>query len=138
MGLILGILGFSVQGFFVLGQGYQMFHEAFSLKLVLYEIGMSIGIWGWIVFLMGTATRHWNRPGKFLSYANEAVLPFYLLHQLVILGIGWFVIQWDLHLAWKLIIVTVSSFAGIMVVYELLVRRFNIVRFFFGMRPKKK
>ena len=43
-----------------------------------------------------------------------------------------------MHLVWKLLIVTVSSFAGIMVVYELLVRRFNIVRFFFGMRPKKK
>jgi hypothetical protein len=25
-----------------------------------------------------------------------------------------------------------------MVLYELLVRRFNVVRFFFGMRPKKK
>ena len=138
IGLILGILGFSVQGFFILGQGYQMFHEAFSLNLVLYEIGMSIGIWGCIVFLMGTAIKHWNRPGKFLSYANEAVLPFYLLHQTVILGIGWFVIRWDMHLVWKLIIVTVLSFAVIMLLYEALVRRFNIVRFFFGMRPKKK
>jgi len=138
IGLILGILGFSVQGFFLMAQDYQMFHEAFSLQLVLYEIGMSIGIWGWIVFLMGTATKHWNRPGKFLSYANEAVLPFYLLHQTVILGIGWFVIQWDIHLVWKLIIVTVLSFAGIMLLYEAFVRRFNVVRFFFGMRPKKK
>jgi hypothetical protein len=25
-----------------------------------------------------------------------------------------------------------------MILYELFVRRFNIVRFFFGMRPKKK
>jgi glucan biosynthesis protein C len=138
IGLILGILGFSVQGFFVLGQGYQMFHEAFSLDLVLYEIGMSVGIWGWIVFLMGIARRHWNRPGKLLSYANEAVLPFYLLHQLVILGIGWFAIQWNMHLVLKLIIVTVLSFGVIMLMYEALVRRLNIVRFFFGMRPRKK
>ena len=138
IGLVLGILGFSVQGFLIMTQGYQMCCEPFSLVFVLYEIAMSIGIWGCIVFLMGMAKKHWDRPGRLLSYANEAVLPFYLLHQTVILGIGWFIIQWDMHLVWKLLIVTVSSFAGIMVVYELLVRHFNILRFFFGMRPKKK
>ncbi|MFC2077768.1 acyltransferase family protein [Candidatus Bipolaricaulota bacterium] len=137
IGLGLGIASFAVQGFLIMTQGYQMYYEPFSLVFVLYEIVMSIGIWGCIVFLMGTANKHWDRPGRLLSYANEAVLPFYLLHQTVILGIGWFVIQWDLHLVWKLIIVTVASFAVIMVLYEVLVRRFNIARFFFGMRPKK-
>ena len=34
--------------------------------------------------------------------------------------------------------IAVVSFALIMTIYELLIRRFNIVRFFFGMRPKKK
>ncbi|MFC2107860.1 acyltransferase family protein [Candidatus Bipolaricaulota bacterium] len=138
IGLGLGIASFAVQGFLIMTQGYQMYYEPFSLVFVLYEIAMSIGIWGCIVFLMGMAKTHWDRPGKLLSYANEAVLPFYLLHQTVILGIGWFVIQWDMHLVWKLIIVTLSSFAVIMMLYEALVRRFNIVRFFFGMRPKKK
>ena len=38
----------------------------------------------------------------------------------------------------KFLIIAVVSFALIMVLYELLVRRFNVVRFFFGMRPKKK
>jgi hypothetical protein len=38
----------------------------------------------------------------------------------------------------KLLIIAVASFPLIMILYELFVRRFNIVRFFFGMRPKKK
>jgi hypothetical protein len=38
----------------------------------------------------------------------------------------------------KLLIIAVVSFPLIMILYELFVRRFNIVRFFFGMRPKKK
>lgn len=136
--LILGIVSFAVQGFVIMTQGYQMFHEPFSLMFVLYEIAGSIGIWGLIVFLMSMAAKHWDRPSRALAYANEAVLPLFLLHQTVILSIGWFVIPWDLHLAWKLIIVTVFSFAGTMVLYEALVRRFNIVRFFFGMRPRRK
>jgi len=138
VGLVLGIVSFVVQGFLILTQDYQMFYEPFSSLFVVYEIVLSIGIWGLIVFLMSLATKHWNRPSRALAYANEAVLPFFLFHQTVILSIGWFVIQWDLHLAWKLIIVTVFSFAGTMILYEALVRRFNVVRFFFGMRPKKR
>jgi hypothetical protein len=54
---------------------------------------------------------------------------FYLLHQTVILCVGWFVIPWDMGILPKFLI---------MALYELLIRRFNIVRFFFGMRPKKE
>jgi len=114
-----------------------MFREPFSLTFVIYEVVLSIGIWGLIVFLMSLAAKRWNRPSRLLSYANEAVLPFFLFHQTVILSIGWFVIQWDLHLAWKLIVVTVTSFVVTLGLYEMLVRRFNIVRFFFGMRPRR-
>ena len=71
-------------------------------------------------------------------YGNEAVLPFYLFHQTIILCVGWYVIRWDLGILFKLLIIAVVSFPLIMILYELFVRRFNIVRFFFGMRPKKK
>ena len=40
--------------------------------------------------------------------------------------------------SWVFLIIAVVSFALIMAIYEVLIRRFNIVRFFFGMRPKKK
>ncbi|MCP4166739.1 MAG: hypothetical protein GY759_12730 [Chloroflexi bacterium] len=75
---------------------------------------------------------------KVLVYANEAVLPFYLLHQTVILCVGWFVIPWAFGILPKFLIIAVVSFALIMAIYDVLIRRFNIVRFFFGMRQKKK
>ena len=104
IGLLLGILSFALQGFLILTQDYQMFREPFSIVFVLYEITLSIGIWGFIVFLMGMASRHRNRPSRALAYSNEAILPFFLFHQTVILSIGWFVIRWNLHLVWKLVI----------------------------------
>ena len=63
---------------------------------------------------------------------------FYLLHQPVILSVGWFIIRWDTGVLTKLTVLAVVSFLLIMVLFELLVRRYNIVRFFFGMRPKRK
>jgi len=39
-----------------------------------------------------------------LDYANEAVLPFYILHQTVILAVGFIVLQWGIPdvLEWRL------------------------------------
>jgi len=135
--LVLGIVGFAVQGLLVMILNYRMFREPFSVTFVIYEVVLCIGIWGLIVFLMSLAAKHWNKPSRTLAYANEAVLPFFLFHQTVILSIGWFVIPCDLHLIWKLFIVTAAAFAVTLGLYEVLVRRFNIVRFFFGMRPRR-
>jgi hypothetical protein len=73
-----------------------------------------------------------------LAYANEAVLPFYILHQTVILCVGWFVISWNISMSAKYLIIAAVSFTLIIVLYELLIRHLNVVRFLFGMRPKRK
>jgi peptidoglycan/LPS O-acetylase OafA/YrhL len=113
-------------------------NEPFSLIYVLFQIVWSITSWSAVVFVLSLGAKYLNFNNKVLAYGNEAVLPFYLLHQTVILCVGWFVIPWDMGMLPKFLIITVASFALIMALYELLIRRFNIVRFFFGMRPKKK
>jgi hypothetical protein len=125
---------------FVLVLGYDPMpgNEPFSLLYVLYQIVYSIASWSAVVFMLSLGAKYLTFNNKVLAYANEAVLPFYLLHQTVILCVGWFVISWDMGIVPKFLIIAVISFALIMAIYELLIRRFNIVRFFFGMRPRKK
>ncbi|UCH20641.1 MAG: acyltransferase family protein [Deltaproteobacteria bacterium] len=91
----------------------------------------------WIVAILGFGSRFLNFNNRFLRYANEAVLPFYILHQMIILTIGFFVVRWTLGIAPKYIITVILSFTAIMAVYEPLIRRFNLLRFLFGMRLKK-
>ena len=79
-----------------------------------------------------------NRNNGALSYANEAVLPFYILHQTVIISIGFYVVQWTVGVGLKYLVISTTSFLAIMLVYEFLVRRINILRFLFGMRLRKK
>ena len=105
---------------------------------MLYQLIVGVGTWGFIVFLLGTAAKRLNRPSRLLTYANEAVLPFYLFHQTVILGIGWFVIRWNMGVLPKAIIVIVTSFSATLILYDVFVRDSNVMRFFFGMRPKKE
>jgi len=98
----------------------------------------SLNTWCWLLAILGSASRFLNRNNRFLSYANEAVLPFYILHQTIIISIGFYVVQWNMSIPLKYLIISTSSFAAIMAIYDLLVRRFNVLRFLFGMRLKEK
>ncbi|MBN1625336.1 MAG: acyltransferase family protein [Deltaproteobacteria bacterium] len=137
--LVLGIACFIGEGFFTLGLGYKYLgDEPFSLIFVLFETIVSIGRWSWIVFVLGLGARHLNFNRAALAYCNEAVLPFYIFHQTIILCVGWFVIPWDIGVLPKYLIIVAASFTLIMALYEGLVRRFKPMRVLFGMRPKKK
>jgi glucan biosynthesis protein C len=142
--LALGIIGFAAEAafIFVLNYNYANLHhpggEPFSLMYVLFNTVMSIASWSWVAFIFSLGAKYLNRPNRMLSYANEAVLPFYIFHQTIILCVGWFVIRWNMGILPKYLIIAVCSFIIIMALYEGLVRHFNIVRFLFGMRPKKK
>ena len=102
------------------------------------EIFSTLRSWLFIVTILGFGSRYLNFNNRFLRYANEAVLPFYILHQTIILIIGFFVVQWSMGIAPKYFIISTTSFVAIIAIYELLVRRTNILRFLFGMVLKKK
>ena len=94
--------------------------------------------WCWIITFLGMAKRFLSFSNRFLSYANEAVLPFYVLHHMVIIGVGFYVIQWDIPVLAKYLLIIAMSFAIIMLLYEFVVKRTNMTRFLFGMRMKRR
>jgi len=125
---------------FVLVLGYNPYpgNEPFSLLYVLYQITWSITSWSSVVFMLSLGSKYMRSNSRMLAYGNEAVLPFYILHQTVILCVGWFVLPWNMGIFPKLAIISVVSFFLIIGLYEGLIRHFNWVRFLFGMRPKKR
>ena len=88
--------------------------------------------------MLSLGAKYLNFKSKVLTYSNEAVLPFYILHQTIILTVGWYVVRWNMGILPKFLIISTLSFVFIMALYEGLVRHFNPVRFLFGMRPKKR
>ena len=75
--------------------------------------------------------------GRAQRYANEAVLPFYVLHQPVIVAIGFFVLGWGLPAIVEYLLISVMALIGTLLVYDLLVRRTPVTRFLFGMKVKR-
>jgi len=110
--------------------------------------------WAWIVAIMGFAgsitarRRHpqasadsrpaaapeprWQRAAR---YGNQAVLPFYLLHEPVIVAAAWFILRWHAPALPQYAALVIVSFAATLALYELAVRRFRPARLLLGMKP---
>ncbi|KPK33964.1 MAG: hypothetical protein AMJ65_19030 [Phycisphaerae bacterium SG8_4] len=111
--------------------------ESFTFMYVLYQTMWSIVSWSAVVFVLSLGARYLDFDHAILRYANEAVLPFYLFHQTIILVVGFLVIRLNVGILPKLLIVAVISLPLILVLYELAVKPFDAVRFLFGMRPRR-
>jgi glucan biosynthesis protein C len=61
-----------------------------------------------------------------------------MLHQTIIVIIGYQIVQWQIGILPKWIFLVITTFIGIMVIYEFGIRRFNPIRFLFGVKPLKK
>jgi len=105
-----------------------VFYEDIDIRL--------LAAWGWIIGLFWLGGRFLNFTNRFLVHINEMVLPFYILHQTVIVVVAYFVVQTGLSIPLKYGITAVVSFAVIIALYELIVRRVGVLRFLFGMRKK--
>ncbi|MFN2212967.1 MAG: hypothetical protein ACK2UE_07835, partial [Anaerolineales bacterium] len=71
-----------------------------------------------------------------LHYGQEAALPFFVLHQPVIIVIAFFVVQWEIGAWIKLPLVVISSFVFTIFLYELIIRRLPTLRLIFGMKTR--
>jgi glucan biosynthesis protein C len=94
--------------------------------------------WFFILTLMAYGRRLLNFSNRFLAYFAEGAYPIYILHQTAVVVIAFFVVQWALGTAARYAIIVASSFVVTVFVYDILVRRTNVTRFLFGMKPKSK
>ncbi len=97
-----------------------------------------INLWSWILALFGFAAKYLNKKSKVLRYANEAVYPYYILHQTVMMVLAYFLIDKDLSFWIKAPVLVFGTFGISGVIYEVLIRRWRFVRPFFGLKVKQQ
>lgn len=112
--------------------------DTISPGLVLAIVMRVFGGWICVLGFFGLAAQYLTTPKPGLEYANEAVLPFYIFHQTILLVVGYFVLQLGLPDILEWAVVVAISFFLIMTLYEFAVRRWNVMRFLFGMKSMKK
>ena len=110
-------------------------------SFTVYFLGiLLIGLFAWscILALLGYGTRYLARNHRVLAYANEAVLPFYILHQPLVLLLGYYIIPLPLSILAKYLLIAPSALLLTLGLYEFAVRRVNLLRYLFGLKPRKR
>jgi hypothetical protein len=75
---------------------------------------------------------------RLAAYANDAVLPFYVLHETVIVVVAYHVLAWPVGAGVQFLLISFASLAATLLVYDLAVRRSPASRFLFGLKPARR
>jgi peptidoglycan/LPS O-acetylase OafA/YrhL len=105
---------------------------------IIRDVSSIFLAWSCAMTAIGFAKQYFNKNSPHRKLANEAIYPFYLLHQPVIVVTGYFTIHLGVAVAWKVVIVLLSSFTLTTAIYWLLIRPFNLSRIIFGMKKLEK
>jgi glucan biosynthesis protein C len=103
----------------------------------IYALCNSTQIWFVIIASLGFARKHLNFSNEFLRYATSAVYPFYILHQTIIVATGYYVVQWQLPITVKLLLLIIFCFSSVYILYEFLIKRFWLTRLLYGLKLKR-
>ena len=107
-------------------------HFSYALELTI----IPINYWSWILVLFACAANYLNKTSKLLTYANEAVYPFYILHQTITIIIGYYIMNLSWGFLPKFSIMIVGTFLGSWIIYEFGIRRWKLIRPLFGLKIK--
>lgn len=92
-------------------------------------------IWTALLAILGWSHMLLNRPFRWLPWATEAVYPWYILHQSLIVAIAYFLIPMKLGTTLEPLLVLSGTVAGCWAVFGI-VRRIRWLRPCFGMKPQ--
>jgi peptidoglycan/LPS O-acetylase OafA/YrhL len=132
--LVLGVLA-TLAGYFILTRSnpYRSWWAGWTYFPIL-----GFNRWFWMIGFLYLGQKYLNSGGRRLAWMAEAALPFYILHQTVIIAAGYYVVQWDAGIAVKFAAIASAGFAGSLLIYEVLIRRVGALRFLFGMKPRPR
>lgn len=95
-------------------------------------------VWSWILTFLGYSSSRLNISTSVTTYANESVYPLYILHQTVLLAIGFLIydLSWNVYL--KIGILISGTLILSLILFEFGIRRMNFMRTLFGLKQRKK
>ncbi|MGY0798605.1 acyltransferase family protein [Lysobacter sp. A286] len=91
-------------------------------------------MWTALLAIFGWGHAYLNRPMRWLPYATEAVYPWYILHQSLIVLAAYWLIPLRLGPWLEPILVILSTIAGCLVLHEFVIRRTAVLRPLFGLK----
>jgi len=90
-------------------------------------------IWTMLLAILGWAHALLNRPFRWLPWANESVYPWYVLHQSLIVGLGFWLSRYKFGPVLEPALLLLGTIAGCWLISEV-VKKIPFLRPFFGIK----
>ena len=133
--LIISTIGFYSIYFF---KDFLMESKGENHYQLLWQTVRTLMGWAAVLTLIGYAVKYLNRTHPWLVHINEAVFPFYVLHQSIIVIIAYYLIPFDIFWFFKLLITLVVSLVLSIGIYRFIIFPIRPLWIFFGIKYKKK
>lgn len=131
--LTLALFSFGMIYFGWHAPGYN-FLETFSGGNYIFDFFKCLDIICTIFACMGFGRHYLDYGSPVLDYTNKAVYPFYILHQTVLIVVGYYVINTGWSITSKYLTIVVATFLGSGLIYDLLIRRVKVIGILFGVK----
>jgi len=112
--------------------------RGYSLGWSLFMVLRAFNAWFWMIAILSAGMKYLSFSSSLLRYVREASYPFYVLHQTVLIAIGFHVMRWDTSVMPRYLTLVVAPVIATTGIYDLVVRRTRVTRFLFGMKPESR
>ncbi|MBL4887721.1 MAG: acyltransferase family protein [Flavobacteriaceae bacterium] len=129
--LFTGIIAFPL----LLWMWYNLW-RGYYIESVFIPIVKVINVWSWILVLFAFSAKFLNNESRIIKYRNQAVYPFYVLHQTITIILGYWLMNHPMHYMWKFTIMVMGTFGITWFIYEFFIRRIIILRPLFGLKTR--
>ncbi|WP_298421802.1 acyltransferase family protein [uncultured Kordia sp.] len=88
----------------------------------------------WIFGIFGLGYKYLNKPSKTLSYLSKAAYPVYIIHMFVLYASAMLILPLKINAWMQFLAITISTFIGCFIIYELIIKRIGFLKPFFGLK----
>jgi len=112
-------------------------NSSFSTLAIPFIFAQVVFSWCCIIIILYLGDRFLNKKSKAVKVLNELVLPFYIIHFIVVSAVGFYIVQLDYLVVSEFLLIFLISIA-IIIPLIFIIRELNALRFIFGMSVKKQ
>lgn len=103
-----------------------------------YYILVAGNRWLWILTILGYSFQYLKKNSPYLAQINQLVYPYYILHQTVIIVLGYYLMDSYWSISAKFWFISLCTFIICYLMIRFIIMRVNILRVSFGIAPFQK
>ena len=107
--------------------------SGYNPKFMLFSTLAGLNTWFWMLALIGLFARYFNKNNQVLKFLSRASYPFYILHFMLMVVIGYYLVELKLSILTEFIFFVLLSYISTFILYHLF-KLHPYSKFFLGIK----